>query len=167
VTAQATADCPELNLSPAIDVTKSCSTTLAQVAPYLAVKVLVEGTVCNTGDAPLSNVAVTDPFIPGNLLGTAQNLAVGECKPYSASYFPSEALNRQNKLSTTPVPGLALFTDEVTASATSVLGFAVQPDKVSAECTLCPTCSPDACPGGICPASKGVTQSSVIKKATR
>ena len=168
VTAQATADCPNLQLSPSLDVTKSCSTTLFQVAPYLVVKVLVDGSVCNTGDTVLSNVSVTDTDVAGNLLGSPQTLTlpgtVGACKTFSASYFPSTAENRLQPQSSTLVPGLARFTDTVTATGTAPLGFAVQPDTATAQCTLCPTCTPDACPGGVCPASTGATTSSVIRK---
>jgi hypothetical protein len=172
VTAQATADCPNIELSPVIDVTKTCSTTLALDNNKLVVKVEVAGSVCNKGDSTLFNVSVTDTDVAGNLLGSLQTLPApktipdgSECKSFTASYFPSSADNRSSPGTTTLVPGLAKFSDTVTATATAPLGFAVQPDTATAECTLCPTCSPDACPNGICPASKGVTQTSPFRKS--
>jgi len=163
VTAQATADCPNLQLSPALAVTKQCTTTLASVSPYLAVKVNVSGTVSNIGDTPLSSVALSDSDI-GSIALNGTTLAVGETRNFTASYFPSTAENRLSPGTSTFVPGLARFSDTVTATATAALGFAVQPQQATAECTLCPTCQPDACTGGICPASTGATSSTLIKK---
>lgn len=164
VSAQATADCPNLQLSPAIAVTKQCSTVLAGVSPYLVVKVDVTGSVTNTGDSPLQNVTVTDTDVPGNLLGSPQTLAIGETKNFTASYFPSTAEDRLNPGTSTLVPGLARFNDTVTATATAPLGAAVQPNTATAQCTLCPTCSPDACAGGACTNSTGVTSSRLINR---
>lgn len=166
VTAQAGADCPNIQLSPLLDVTKTCSTTLALDNNKLVVKVDVAGNVCNTGDSTLLNVAVTDNVIVGvNLLGSGQTLAVGACKTFAASYFPSAAENRLNLGTSTLVPGLAKFSDTVTATATAPLGFEVPPDTATAECTLCPTCTTagDQCTGASCPASKGVTQTNQFK----
>ena len=165
VTAQAAADCPDLKLSPLLDVTKSCSTTLALDNNKLVVKVDVAGSVCNTGDSTLLNVTVTDTDIAGNLLGTALTLATGACQTFAASYFPSSAENRLNLGTSTLVPGLAKFSDTVTATATAPLGFQVPPDTATAECTLCPTCTTagDQCTGTSCTASKGVTQTNQFK----
>jgi hypothetical protein len=161
VTAQASATCPNLQLSPQLNVTKTCTTTLAGVSPYLVVKVDVTGTVTNTGDAPLSNVVVTDTDIAGNLLGPIA-LAVGGTANFSASY-PSSADDRLNPGSTTVVPGLAKFSDTVTATATAPFTSQVTPATATAHCTLCPTCVPDVCSGATCPASTGATSSSLLR----
>ena len=150
VTAQAGADCPNLSLSPLLNVTKSCSTTLAAENNRLVVKVDVAGEVCNTGDSVLLNVSVTDTDVAGNLLGSPQTLAVNTCKSFTASYFPSTADNQLNPGSSTLVPGLAKFSDTVTATATAPLGFQVPPDSATAECTLCP--------GGVCTSPSTGTQ---------
>ncbi|HET9975800.1 MAG TPA: hypothetical protein VFQ20_00050 [Burkholderiaceae bacterium] len=164
VSATAGADCPNLNLSPALDVTKACTTALAVENNRLVVQVNVSGTVTNTGDSALQNVTVTDTDVAGNLLGPT-TLALGETKTFTASYFPSSAENRLSPGSSTFVPGLAKFSDTVTATATAPLGFQVTPDTATAECNLCPTCTPDACPGGICPQSiSGKSQSNLFKR---
>ena len=160
VTAQAGADCPNLQLSPALDVTKACTTTLALDNNKLVVRVDVTGSVCNIGDSTLLNVSVTDTDVAGDLLNPlginpppSITLApkvgaatVGECKSFTAFYFPSSAEDRLNPLTSTLVPGLAKFSDTVTATATAPLGFQVQPDTFTAHCTLCP-------PGGVCTTS--------------
>lgn len=161
VSATATATCQNLQLSPALDVTKTCTTTLAGVSPYLVVKVLVEGTVKNIGDAPLSNVVVTDTDIAGNLLGPT-TLAINETKSFSAFYYPSTAENRLSPNSSTLVPGLAKFSDTVTATATAPFSQ-VTPDTATAHCTLCPTCTPDVCADGTCPTSDGATSSTLFR----
>jgi hypothetical protein len=67
-------------------------------------------------------------------------------------------------MTSTLVPGLAKFSDTVTATGTAPLGATVQPNTATAECTLCPTCTPDACPGGVCPASSsGATTSTLLR----
>lgn len=160
VSAQAGADCPNIQLSPAIDVTKACTTALEVVNSKLVVRVDVSGSVCNIGDSTLSNVTVTDTDVAGNLLGTPQTLPAlpnqNNCKSFTASYFPSSAEDQMNPGSTTLVPGLAKFSDTVTATATAPLGFQVIPDTAKAECTLCP--------GGVCTSAVTGTQSKLFKQ---
>jgi hypothetical protein len=156
VTAQAGADCPNIELSPAIDVTKTCTTALAVDNGKLVVKVNVEGSVCNIGDVALSSVMVTDTDVAGNLLGSPQSLAVNACKPFTASYFPSSAENQMNPGQSTLDPGLAKFTDKVTATGTAPLGFQVTPDEATAECTLCP--------GGVCTSQATGTQTKLFRR---
>ncbi len=159
VTAQAGADCPNINLSPLLDVTKTCSTTLAVDSNKLVVQVDVDGSVCNTGDSTLSNVTVTDTDIGANLvnlLGSPQTLAVGACKTFKGSYFPSSAENQLNLGTSTLVPGLAKFSDTVTATATAPLGFQVPVDTATAECTLCP--------GGVCTSAATGTQTKMFRR---
>ncbi len=153
----ATADCPNLQLSPAIDVTKLCSATLTQLSGHLAVRINVEGTVCNIGDTALTNVNVVDNTISGNLVTNA-SLAIGACRNYTGFYLPATAQNKDSPLQTTLDPGLAKFTDTVTATGLAPFGFSVQPDTATAECTLCP--------GGICP-SPTPTSSTLLRSTTR
>lgn len=172
VTAQATADCPNLQLSPELSVTKNCATTLAAVAPYLVVQVNVDGSVCNvqkTGSIGLTGVTVTDTDVSGNLPlkdsnGVVGNtLAVGECRTFTASYFPPVATNRLDPPNNTLVPGLAKFSDTVTANGTAPFST-VTPQTATANCTLCPTCTTagDQCTGNSCPASTGATQTRLL-----
>ncbi len=170
LSATATATCPNLSLSPALSVTKTCSTALDvnQVPGNIVVKVNVSGDVCNTGDAPLSGVTVTDSVVSGNLVNGI-SLAVApsggtSCQSFTASYFPSTAENRLNLGNTTTVPGLAKFSDTVTAKATAPFSVPVTPATFTAHCSLCPTCTPDACPNGICPASVGTSSSTLLRK---
>jgi hypothetical protein len=172
VNATAEFDCPNIDLSPAIAVDKTCSTALAIDNQKLVIQVNVAGKVCNTGDATLSNVAVTDTDVEGNLLGSLQTLTKAgtddstRCKSFTASYLPSRAENRAAPSTSTLVPGLAKFSDKVTATGTAPFGFQVQPAEWTAHCNLCPTCTEDPCPGGICPAAKsgGATQSNLFKR---
>jgi hypothetical protein len=156
VSAQAGADCPNIQLSPSLDVTKACSTVLAVENSKLVVKVNISGSVCNTGDTALSGVSVTDTDVAGNLLGTPQALAVGACKEYTASYFPQSAENLLVPNTSTLDPGLAKFSDTVTATGLAPLGFAVQPDTATAECTLCP--------GGVCTQAATGTQTKLFRR---
>jgi hypothetical protein len=172
VTASATADCPNLQLSPELSVSKTCAPTLAAVAPYLVVQVGIDGTVCNvqkTGSTTLSNVTVTDTDVSGNLPlkdanGQVGNtLAVGECRTFSASYYPSFATNRLDPPNSTFVAGLAKFSDTVTATGTAPFST-VTPQTATANCTLCPTCTTagDQCTATSCPASTGATQTNQL-----
>jgi hypothetical protein len=156
VSAQAGANCPNLQLSPSLDVTKNCATALAMDNNKLVVKVNVDGNVCNTGDVALSNVSVTDNVIAGNLLGSPQSLALGQCKSFSASYFPATAEDKLNPGTSTLLPGLAKFSDTVTATGAAPLGFQVQPDTATAECTLCPD--------GVCTSTATGTQTKLFRR---
>ena len=66
------------------------------------------------------------PVEPGTNLGT---LTPGQCKPYEASYTPTEANSTE--------PGEALFTDCVRTIGSSAL-FGDAENSDSAECPLCP-----------------------------
>jgi hypothetical protein len=166
VTASQGADCQNLNLSPSIDVSKTCTTMLAQENNKLVVKVNIEGSVCNisTDGTPLSNVSLTDTDVgaltlldnsPSGPASANANLAAAQCKFFKSSYFPATAENRIALNSSTLVPGLARFTDIVTATATAPLQAQVTPDTAEAACTLCPTCVPDVCTvAGGCPGNK-------------
>lgn len=162
VTAQAGADCPNLQLSPSLDVSKACTTALEVENNKLVVKVNVTGNVCNTGDTSLTGVSVTDTDVAGNLLGSPQTLTKAgtddstRCRTFTASYFPSTAENLLNPGQSTLDPGLAKFSDTVTATGTAPLGFQVQPDTATAECTLCP--------GGVCTSQVTGTQTKLFRR---
>ena len=163
VTAQAGFDCPNIQLSPAIAVDKTCAAALEVQNSKLVVRIDVAGNVCNTGDSTLTNVSVTDTDVAGNLLGSLLTLAppvppatVGECKSFKASYFPSSAEDQLNPGTSTLVPGLAKFSDTVTATGTAPLGFQVQPGTFTAHCTLCP--------GGVCTSPITGTQTKLFKR---
>lgn len=166
VTDSKLADCPNLNLSPLIDVSKTCTTMLALDNNKLVVKVNIEGSVCNISQdgTPLSNVALNDTdvgalaLLDNSLTGPPSansNLAASQCKFFKSSYFPSTAENRLQLLTSTLVPGLARFTDTVTATATAPLQTSVPLDTATAACTLCPTCAVEVCTAtGGCPGNK-------------
>lgn len=174
VTAQAGADCPPLQLSPELSVTKNCVPSLAAVSPYLAVQINVDGSVCNvvkTGSTTISGVTVNDVDMGGSshLLALSKNtLAVGECATFTGSYFPSFATNRLSPLTSTFVPGLAKFSDTVTATGTAPFST-VTPQTATANCTLCPTCTiaGDQCTGESCPVTTGKTQTKQLIRTTK
>jgi len=134
VTDSATATCPNLQLNPAMSVSKICTTELVAVGGVVKVKVNISGDVCNTGDTSLSNVTASDS--DAGALFSGVTLPVGSpptsCQSYSKSYFPS---------SFEPVdPGLAKFSDTVTASGTppAILNLPPVEGSATAHCTLCP-----------------------------
>lgn len=154
----ASADCPNLQLSPALDVTKLCTTTLVQQSGHLAVRVNVSGSVCNIGDTALTNVNVVDNTISGNLVTNA-SLGLGACSNFTGFYLPATAQNKDAPGQTTLDPGLAKFSDTVTATGTAPFGFSVQPDTATAECTLCP--------GGICESPTPTSSSTLLRRGAR
>lgn len=157
-----TADCPNIQLSPAIDVTKACAVVLSQVSGHLAVRVNATGSVCNIGDTPLSNVSVVDDMIGTlTLIPAGTTLAVGACRDFAGNYLPATAANKSAPGQTTLEPGLAKFTDTVTATATAAFGAQVSPDTATAECLLCPE---GECPTGV---TSGTSSSSLLKKGGR
>jgi hypothetical protein len=145
LTSEATATCPNLQVNPALSVTKSCSTSVEVLNGKVVVAVTISGDVCNTGDSPLTDVNVEDigissvnPLVTGVTLPSTNP---DTCQHYSAKYYPSAA----NSAS----PGSVVFTDTVKATAKDIFGNAVpnknttppQPDVTfTATCPLCPTC---------------------------
>jgi hypothetical protein len=138
VTDTAQATCPNLQVNPALTVSKDCETSVVVVNNQVVVKVTVSGQVCNTGDSNLSNVTVDDLNItttPDPLLSGGPVLPAGQCRNYSGTYFPSTA-NSSNPL-------LVEFTDTVKATAVDIFGNAVPnpqgpPVTDPATCKLCP-----------------------------
>jgi hypothetical protein len=136
----ATATCPQLQISPSIAVTKTCTSAVSIIdivdpsQPAVVAQIDVAGQVCNDGDSKLTNVAVTDDKA-GTLLSGVTLLA-GECEPYSATYTPSEA----NDINGDPTndPTAVVFSDTATASGTDIFGMSVMPQSAMAMCPLCP-----------------------------
>lgn len=138
LTDQASAQCPPLQISPAIDVIKDCKTSVAVQNSTVIAKVTVSGKVCNTGDSKLTNVTVDDLNVttsPDPLLNGV-TLNKGACMNYSGTYVPSAALNGSGLPETDP--GKVIFKDSVRATGTDVLNQSVTPDTDEACCPLCP-----------------------------
>ena len=135
LTDSTTAKCPNLQISPALSITKDCTSVFEVVdnqgVSQVVVKVNVSGTVCNTGDSNLSNVTVTDDKA-GQLLVDRTSLTPNTCATFSGQYTASE------------LPSAAGFTDTATATATDIFGDPVpkpgdpQQSDMAACCPLCP-----------------------------
>lgn len=141
LTDSAQAQCPNLAVSPAIQVTKDCSTALTTAGGNVAAKVNVTGTVCNIGDTRLDNVLVTDSEVSGSLIGPIslpKKGSTGDCVPYTGSYIPSAASD-VNGVATTD-PSKVVFKDTATATADDIFGAPVTPHTDEAQCPLC-TCA--------------------------
>lgn len=152
-------ECPKLELSPVISVTKDCKPTILTESGKLVVKVGVSGMVCNTttkdgntvnGPINLTDVKVWDDINntldPGDdvLIFQTPLLQPGECKNYASydsttlysGYYPAGA--------SSTVPAEISFSDTVHAQGVAPLNFGIATNSASATCRLCPTC-PD-CP---------------------
>lgn len=130
--------CPNLQISPAIQVTKDCESFIEVVGAQVVAKVTVSGHVCNIGDSNLYNVKVEDLALstdPDPLINGITLLKGGPCVDYTGTYVPSVA-NDANGDPTT-VPGEVVFKDTVEATATDIFGDAVTPHTDMAECPLC------------------------------
>lgn len=141
-------ECPQVSRSPAIEVTKCCTTALTVEGDNVVVAVNYSGQVCNTtGGAGqpaaigLSNVTVTDDSgTPSDasddqvVFGPA-SLAAGICQGYTGSYLPATVNDSS--------PDLATFTDTVTAIGTAPLGFGQATDTGSDTCPICNGVCPD------------------------
>ena len=154
----AQATCPSITGSPAISVSKSCSTT---VSTGLAVTVNFTGEVCNQSNFLVTGVTASDQQTnpaggtvigPGGTVvfsgGSPVNLAVcptpgsctsanspNSCRSFSGSYTPSQVSSGTDACSYT-------FNDKVSASGTvPLLSQSVSNTSNVANCKLCP-CSP-------------------------
>lgn len=150
VNASGSAVCGKCTVNPALTVGKSCSTDVAISGTQVAVKVNFSGSVQNTGNEQLTNVAVSednnaDGSVDVNSLNLTKNGAAcgspcslnpGDSATFSGSYFPNnfEAVTA----------GRATFADTVSATAKGKLsGSTVGPNSITAHCLLCPY---GACP---------------------
>jgi hypothetical protein len=141
----ATATCPTVSFDASLTITKSCSSSIEVLNSKLVVAVNVAGQVCNIPPAPgpgapfpeaIGSVSVSDSpaFEGGDIsLGT---LAVNECKPYTAKYYPSLLTIVGGNASS--VPGEQNFTDTAAAQGTGVVTGAAKANTATANCPLCP-----------------------------
>lgn len=148
--------CPQLSLSPFIDVTKECDVKLDLQGGKIVLVVDIAGQVCNASNAEdpsntsgpigLTGVAVVDdsgtPAYTGDdqILLSGVNLNPGDCVPYTGSYVPAalpvDISDPQNPFNIT-IPSDAYFSDTVTAGGTANLGFGFVSDTASATCGVC------------------------------
>ena len=138
----ATATCPSVSFDAALTVSKACSSAIEVVNNQLVVAVNITGNVCNVAGAAgaiaenIVGVVVSDtpPFSGGNVnIGT---LVPGECKPYSAKYYP-DALSLVNGTPSAN-PGNQVFTDTAAVTGTGAISGNARANTASATCPLCP-----------------------------
>lgn len=139
----ATATCPSVSFDASLTITKSCSSSIEVLNSKLVVAVNVAGTVCNVPPASgpafpeaIGNVSVSDTpaFEDGNIsLGT---LAIGECKNYTAKYYPNLLTLVGGNPSSNP--GDQSFTDTAAATGNGAVTGAAKANTASATCPLCP-----------------------------
>jgi hypothetical protein len=140
-----TATCPNLTVSPALQVTKDCEASVEVLGGQVVAKVTVSGTVCNVGDTNLSQVTVfdqnittsPDPLLSGVSLTTT---APNNCANYSGTYYPSDADDSAGEPTTNP--GEVVFKDTVEAQAVDIFNNSVTPATDMADCPLCPPHEP-------------------------
>jgi len=137
---------PACQASPAILITKMCTSGIVVNNGRIEILVNFSGTVSNQGNVPLHNTSVCEDDDANNAPGVCDQTfnigdlaakgSAGDSAVFSGSYFPSVI----NPVS----PGRASFTDNVKVTATSSLAGSVS-NTASATCLLCPPGSA-ACP---------------------
>lgn len=112
----ASATCPLRTFAASFTVTKQCAADLEDIGANVAVKINVQGTVCNTGEVQLTGLTLADDSdMPASgtvyLTPVSTTLApsgdTGDCTDYSGYYYPTSIPNGN----TCP------FADQVTATA--------------------------------------------------
>lgn len=144
-----TAVCPNLNISPSIEVSKDCDAEVEVKDNLVVARVDIGGKVCNTGDTNLSNVVVQDlaittdpdPLVNGVVLSAPADpgnptVAEGACVEYDGSYYPSAALENDGTTATDNA-GEVVFKDTVRADAVDIFGNSITPHTDMADCPLC------------------------------
>jgi len=117
------AQCPMIQVNPALYVNGTCRVELEKINNYLVVHVYFNGQVCNTGDIELSGVTLMDDYLPTMLnIGT---LGFDTCSPYQGNFFPMSGI---------------MYTDTIDAMGQSTLGNVGAQASVTFECQLCPAC---------------------------
>ena len=134
----ASATCPSVSFDAALSIEKQCTAGLEVVNNQLVVVVNITGQVCNIPGADgaipeaINGVVVSDDpnFSGGNInLGT---LAVNECKPYSAKFYPSSLIGGS------PNANDQTFTDTAAVTGTGGVSGNTRQNTASATCPLCP-----------------------------
>jgi hypothetical protein len=146
LTDSATADCPNLQINPALRISKDCTSSVALINSQVVAQVTVTGTVCNIGDTRLDNVTVVDNKAGTLLTGvslvapddpTDPEATPGACVDYSDTYIPNEANDAAGNPTTDP--SAVVFKDTATATADDIFGDPVLPPQSDmASCPLCP-----------------------------
>lgn len=118
------AECEGLAVSPTVVMTKNCTTQITE-DPILpggqTVRLLIRGTIANTGDIELENVEVVDD---DGFVWEIGDLAIGEIRSFSRIVLPTEL---------TP----DALTDTIIARGNAILGFGpLDYDAVTAICSL-------------------------------
>jgi hypothetical protein len=152
VTDSATAQCPNLQIDPNIQVSKDCQALIVEEGDNLVVKVRVYGKVCNTGDTNLDNVFVKDlnietdpdPLVSGAFLAAPfapdhPTVDEGACIEFEGTYYPSAATDSTGTSTESTCAGDLWFMDTVEATADDIFGQPVIHSDM-ANCPLCYEC---------------------------
>jgi hypothetical protein len=142
LTQTTTAQCPSIQVSPQLSVTKICHVNFVAQGSNVVARIDFDGVVQNTSNVKLTGVSVTDDPATAITLssttlfpqGHKTNDVLDDMATYSGSYFPSAL--------PTNTAGRFTFSDQVTANATSALGGTVTPQSQGASC---PVCGPNQC----------------------
>lgn len=147
VSDSATANCPPLQVNPALTIEKSCTTEVIAEGGQLVVRVNASAYVCNTGDSALNTVTVTDDHA-GSMVGPT-TLAKDACDTYTKMYFPStpDPVVIDNEPTIPTLADKMNFTDKATVTAKDIFGNSVpagvpgsigyKPIEDSGVCPLC------------------------------
>jgi hypothetical protein len=115
------AECPSRTFEASMLVTKQCQANLQVVGDYVVVRIDIEGSVCNTGEVPLTNLVLQDAstsgppttLIPGTTtLAPEGDLLGNDCTDYAGFYYPTEYSTEESALG-----NLCPFPDTVEATA--------------------------------------------------
>lgn len=142
--------CP-LDISPMIDVTKSCNDLrLVHDSGVLTVEVEADITVSNTSDEKLTSVTVADyigdsnngtviPVVHVDVNGVELEAFDGILAPSETVYFKSTYIptDTDDGIDTNDSPGTSAFTDRAEASGTGVISNSTVGDFSTATCPLC------------------------------
>lgn len=137
----ASVKCIPLQLNPALEITKNCTSVLTVVNGQVVVKVNYTGQACVKGDVPLK-VTITDQpkngtdssSLPSGVLvqPTTDDCSTTGTLPYSGSYFPTQANGGITD------PATAQFSDTATAIGKNPALQEDQKAEITATCPLCP-----------------------------
>ena len=137
------ATCPAVSYAADLSITKTCTADLEVQNGRIVVVVNISGTVCHVPPAPgsgvipegINGVSVSDTpaFAGGNV--SLGNLAIGECKNYTAKYYP-DALTLVNGQPSSSAD-TQTFLDTAAVTGTGAITTLQKQQSVSANCPLC------------------------------